>query len=94
MRIVHDVDRPFQSGGALIPYAVRPGCDKSNGFRVELILTPRIKYPDDPYAAIYIDGNAKHVLALLRETVEMIEEGASGLIANGKLVHDWRKRDE
>jgi hypothetical protein len=92
MRITHDVDRPFQSGGACIPYAAKKG-RKSTGFRVELILTPTGSVAhDDPYEEIRIDGNATHVLSMLRDAVAMIEDVGKAFVEKGRLVRDWEKR--
>ena len=92
MRIIHDVERPFQAGGGFTPYAAKKGC-KSTGFRVELLLAPMGSIDrDDPYEEIFIEGDAHHVLEVLRETVSMIEQEASSLVEKGKLVRDWERR--
>jgi hypothetical protein len=91
VRIIHDVDRRFQAGGACIPFDVRPGHEKSHGFRVEFVLTPKNPDSSDPYGGIHIHGNARHVLSVLNEAASMIEEVAGELVASGKLDEGWNK---
>jgi hypothetical protein len=91
MRIVHEIEVPFSAGCNGTPYVASKG-RKSHGFGVDMILAPRGHDPSDPYAEINIQGDARHVLAVLRQAVELIEETAQNFIDQGSLVRDWEKR--
>lgn len=98
MRIVHEVQGHMQqTAGGNGPYIVKVDEDQANstGFRVELMAVPDPNYKEpwqEPNEAIYIEGDAAHVLQMLKTWVSMIEGTGDQYVREGLMVANWREK--
>lgn len=98
MRIVHEVYGYMQqSAGGDGPYAVRVGepVSSSTGFRTELMAVPDPNFEQpwqSPNETIFIEGDAAHILEMLKTWVRMIEAVGDEYVKQGKMVSNWREK--
>lgn len=93
MRIVHEIDGPMQVGGGANPYATPPGGPLPTGMQVDLF-AGSAPTPTEPWIteeSLHIEGDAHHVLAMLRAMIRAVEACAEVHVEAGRLSPDWNR---
>lgn len=93
MRIIHDIDRPAKvilSGKVYTKRVVEP---KSHGWNADVTLyVGPDEHGRDP-EEVNLQGNAKHIISVLKEAVAMMESVADDFVKGGTLRPDWETFD-
>lgn len=93
MRIVHQINAKAQCGiGNRGPYSCKKG-ERPEGFPTEVIIVSVCPITNEE-EAIYIEGNAKHILHALEEISQMIRAAGAWHVEEHNMNPDWDKEDE
>lgn len=90
MRIVHEIESRATVSGGCTPYVKMPDKDRASGFHADLLILVEAR-GFAPSEELHIEGNAKYILAALREAVMMLEEVGADFVADGRVCENWQE---
>lgn len=95
MRIVHEIGARAEVSVGCRAYTKSIKQKKSPGFSLDMLILvpkPKSKYSLVSEEEIYIEGDAKHILNMLKEAVEQIELAGQQYVDDGLISANWKKR--
>ena len=87
-RLIHEIDSPAQAGGGARRYVAPIGAPFSSGMRADIMIT--VGDTEPPEEIIYVEGDARLVVAALRDAILVIESCAKIWVDDGTLDPDWQ----